>query len=73
MIRFSSQRIALILALALCVATSGWSFAEPDLDGARTLYQQTQYREALEKIEPIQPKSASTPRMAGGMGEPAKL
>lgn len=59
------QRIALIVALALCVASSGWSVAEPDLDSARALYQQTQYQQALERIAPIQPKSASAYALLG--------
>ena len=63
--RFWLSRAAWVLTLAFCAASSGWSFAELDLDGARALYQQTQYRQALKILEPAQPKSPAAYALLG--------
>jgi tetratricopeptide (TPR) repeat protein len=48
--------------VALCAAAAslpGWALAEPDINAARDLYRRTEYRQALQLLEPAQPKTAA--------------
>ena len=54
-----------IAALALVSAAWGWSLADPEIGRARALYQQTQYRQALQILEPAQPRTAAIHELAG--------
>jgi len=53
------------LAMAAVSMAAGWALAEPELDRARALYQQTQYRQALQIVESAQPKTAASYALLG--------
>ena len=58
-------RLAILMGLALCAASPGWALAEPDMDAARAFYQKTQYRQALQLLEPAQPQSPAVFALRG--------
>ena len=64
-----TRRGIAVAAVALWSVVAGWPAAEPNvepnLDRASALYQQTEYRQALQIIEPAQPKTASTYQLLG--------
>ena len=55
------------IGLAVLVLPAAWSapLAEPAVERARALYQQTQYSQALQIIEPLEPKGAAEYELAG--------
>jgi tetratricopeptide (TPR) repeat protein len=63
--QFRTSRLLAVLALFVIFAAAGWPSAEPNLDRAQALYRQTQYRQALQILEPAQPKSAASYALAG--------
>jgi tetratricopeptide (TPR) repeat protein len=63
--RFLMLRALFILAATLSAGSSAFSLAEPELDAARALYQQTQYRQALEALEPARPKTPAVYALLG--------
>ncbi|MBI3933958.1 MAG: tetratricopeptide repeat protein [Acidobacteria bacterium] len=63
--RLLLQRFFSILLLAVGSVNWVWPLAEPDLDRAHSLYQRTQYHQALEILEPTQPKTAASYALLG--------
>ena len=59
------RRVAFLVALVQCAAGSAWSLAEPDMNAARALYQRTEYRQALQLLEPAEPKSPASHALLG--------
>jgi len=63
--RLLMLRPAILMGLALCAASPGWALAEPDMNAARAFYQKTQYRQALQLLEPAQPQSPAVFALLG--------
>lgn len=63
--RLLLPRVAWIPAVVFCFASVAQPLAEPDLDAAHAFYQQTQYRQALQVLEPAEPKGPSVYALLG--------